>query len=107
MSSSQPSHLIYEKEEKIKIDYTGLNDNLQDLDDGDDVKKVEKKLEKQINDLASTIHRIQVRTTRMKRYIIRCRHSIPTYLLTKESICCLNTVLPICLPLLCNCRRDS
>ena len=46
MSSSQPSHLIYEKEEKIKVDYTGLNDNLQDLEDGDDVKKVEKKVEK-------------------------------------------------------------
>ena len=61
MSSSQPSHLIYEKEEKIKVDYTGLNDNLQDLEDGDDVKKVEKKLEKQINDLATTIHRIQVK----------------------------------------------
>merc|ERR1712121_397039 len=59
MSSRQPSHVIYEKEERIKIDYSGLNDNLQDLEDGDDVRKVEKKLEKQINDLASTIHRIQ------------------------------------------------
>merc|ERR1712059_206020 len=39
MSSSQPSHVIYEKEEKIK--------------------KVEKKFEKQISDLSATIHRIQ------------------------------------------------
>ena len=29
MSSSQPSHVIYEKEEKIKIDYSGLNMSLQ------------------------------------------------------------------------------
>ena len=29
MSSSQPSHVIYEKEEKIKIDYKGLNMSLQ------------------------------------------------------------------------------
>ena len=29
MSSSQPSHIIYEKEEKIKIDYSGLNASLQ------------------------------------------------------------------------------
>ena len=62
MSSSQPSHLIYEKEEKIKIDYRGLTDNLQDLED-DDVREVEKNLEKQINELGSTIHRIQVDIT--------------------------------------------
>ena len=61
VSSSQPSHVIYEKEEKIKIDYSGLTDNLQDLDDGDDVRKVEKNLEKQINEVANTIQRIQVR----------------------------------------------
>ena len=53
--------MIYEKEEKIKIDYSGLTDNLQDLDDGDDVRKVEKNLEKQINEVANTIQRIQVR----------------------------------------------
>merc|ERR1712115_645518 len=29
MSSSQPSHIIYEREEKIKIDYSGLNGSLQ------------------------------------------------------------------------------
>merc|ERR1719419_796435 len=59
MSSSQPSHVIYEKEEKIKIDYTGLNPSLQDLDEADDVRKVEKRFEKQISDLSATIHRIQ------------------------------------------------
>merc|ERR1712059_46743 len=58
MSSSQPSHGIYEKEEKIKIDYSGLNNSLQDLET-DDIKKVEKKFEKQISDLSATIHRIQ------------------------------------------------
>ena len=78
MSSSQPSHLIYEKEEKIKIDYRGLNMSLQvcyqldqlqsyhsnisqDLEEADDVRKVEKRFEKQISDLSTTIHRIQVR----------------------------------------------
>jgi len=59
MSSSQPSHVIYEKEEKIKIDYKGLNASLQDLDEADDVRKVEKRFEKQISDLSATIHRIQ------------------------------------------------
>merc|ERR1712223_1413246 len=59
MSSSQPSHIIYEREEKIKIDYSGLNGSLQDLEEADDVRKVERTFEKQISDLNATIHRIQ------------------------------------------------
>ena len=50
MSSSQPSHIIYEREEKIKIDYSGLNGSLQDLEEADDVRKVERTFEKQISD---------------------------------------------------------
>merc|ERR1719242_721431 len=59
MSSSQPSHIIYEREEKIKIDYSGLNVSLQDLEEADDVRKVERTFEKQISDLNATIHKIQ------------------------------------------------
>merc|ERR1711962_769505 len=59
MSNSQPSHLIYEREEKIKIDYSGLNSSLQDLEEADDVRKVERTFEKQISDLNATIHKIQ------------------------------------------------
>merc|ERR1719414_1290845 len=59
MSSSQPSHIIYEWEEKIKIDYSGLNGSLQDLEEADDVRKVERTFEKQISDLNATIHKIQ------------------------------------------------
>ena len=59
MSSSQPSHIIYEREEKIKIDYSGLNGSLQDLEEADDVRKVERTFEKQISDLNATIHKIQ------------------------------------------------
>ena len=62
MSSSQPSHVIYEKEEKIKIDYSGLEESLQDLEDDDEVRQVEKRLEKQINEVSSNIQRIQVKT---------------------------------------------
>jgi hypothetical protein len=42
------------------IDYSGLEEDLTTLEDVDDVKKVEKTLEKQINELQSTINRIQV-----------------------------------------------
>lgn len=58
VSGSQPSHVIYEREEQIKIDYSKLNDNLQDLEEAD-VREVEKGLIKQINELSSTIQRIQ------------------------------------------------
>ena len=59
LSNSQPSHVIYEKEAKIKINYSGLDENLIDNLDNDDVKKVEKTLEKQINELQATITKIQ------------------------------------------------
>ena len=35
---------------------------VQDFDEADDVRKVEKRFEKQISELSATIHRIQVRT---------------------------------------------
>lgn len=57
VSSSQPSHIIYEKEAKIIIDYSNLEEGLTELDDNDDVNKVEKSLEKQINELQNTITR--------------------------------------------------
>ena len=59
VSGSQPSHIIYEREAKIIIDYDGLEEQLQEFDDNDDVRKVEKRLEKQINELQATITRIQ------------------------------------------------
>ena len=42
------------------IDYSELEEELTTLEDVDDVKKVEKSLEKQINELQATINRIQV-----------------------------------------------
>merc|ERR1712012_634914 len=60
MSSSQPSHIIYEKEEKIKIDYSSLNSSLKDgIEEAEDVRRIEKRFEKTISDLQATIHRIQ------------------------------------------------
>merc|ERR1712012_26319 len=58
VSASQPSHVIYEKEEKIKIDYNSLNSSLKECEE-DDVRRIEKRFEKTISDLMATIHRIQ------------------------------------------------
>merc|ERR1711992_488608 len=60
VSASQPSHIIYEKEEKIKIDYRSLNSSLTDgIEEAEDVRRIEKRFEKTISDLMATIHRIQ------------------------------------------------
>merc|ERR1719510_269131 len=55
VSSSQSSHVIYEKEERIKIDYSSLNSSLTEGIEETDVRR----MEKTISDLMATIHRIQ------------------------------------------------
>ncbi len=40
VSGSQPSHIIYEREANIIINYDELEENLKELDDNDDVRKV-------------------------------------------------------------------
>merc|ERR1712141_365366 len=59
VSSSQSSHVIYEKEERIKIDYSALNSSLTEGIEETDVRRIEKRMEKTISDLMATIHRIQ------------------------------------------------
>merc|ERR1719411_442681 len=59
VSSSQNSHVIYEKEERIKIDYSALNNSLTEGIEETDVRRIEKRMEKIISDLMATIHRIQ------------------------------------------------
>ena len=58
-SSGMTSQIMYEKESRILLDYSTLNDNHKDLDDVDDIKKTESKMQKHINDLMSTIQKIQ------------------------------------------------
>ena len=48
----------YERESRIKIDYSSLSDHLKDIDE-DDYKKAFDKLNKSIHDLQNTIQRIQ------------------------------------------------
>ena len=72
----QPSHVIYEKEAKIKINYSGLDENLIDMSDNDDVKKVEKTLEKQINELQATITKIQAPNMRAMQKLDEAREKL-------------------------------
>merc|ERR1719414_1796385 len=76
VSNSQPSHIIYEKEAKIKINYSGLEEGLTELDDNDDVKKVERTLEKQINELQATITKIQAPNMRAMQKLDEAREKL-------------------------------
>merc|ERR1719210_792645 len=76
MSASQPSHVIYEKEARIEIDYSSLEEGLTELDDMDDVRKVEKTLEKQINELQTTITRIQAPNMRAMQKLDEAREKL-------------------------------
>merc|ERR1719322_1133178 len=76
VSNSQPSHIIYEKEAKIKIDYSGLEEGLTELEDNEDVKKVEKTLEKQINELQATITKIQAPNMRAMQKLDEAREKL-------------------------------
>jgi structural maintenance of chromosome 1 len=76
VSASQPSHVIYERESKIIIDYEGLEERLTELEDNDDVRKVEKGLEKQINELQNTITRIQAPNLRAMQKLDEARDKL-------------------------------
>ena len=58
-SSGLNTQVMYEKESRIILDYSTLNENHKDLDDNDDIKKAEQKMQKHINELNNTIQRIQ------------------------------------------------
>merc|ERR1712045_205893 len=76
MSASQPSHIIYEKEAAIDIDYSNLEEGLTEVDDMDDVRKVEKTLEKQIGDLQSKITGIQAPNMRAMQKLDEARERV-------------------------------
>ena len=76
MSASQPSHVIYEKEAQIEIDYSSLEEGLTEVDDNDDVRKVEKTLEKYISELQATITRIQAPNMRAMQKLDEAREKL-------------------------------
>lgn len=51
---------MYEKEARIVLDYSSLGEHHKELDDSDDVRKMENKMQKHINELMNIIQRIQV-----------------------------------------------
>ncbi|KAF2355591.1 SMCs flexible hinge, partial [Trinorchestia longiramus] len=58
-SSGMNTQMMYEKEARIQLDYSQLSEAHKELDDSDDVRKQDSKLNKHITELLSTVHKIQ------------------------------------------------
>lgn len=57
---------------RIRIDYSTLPENLRELDESDDIKKMADKLLKSISNLTQTVDKIQAPNMRVICYVIRC-----------------------------------
>jgi structural maintenance of chromosome 1 len=66
--SSVSTQQQYEREKKITIDYALLPENLKDVEE-EDTKKTTEKLTKIINDLQSTIQRIQAPNMKVRNIL--------------------------------------
>ncbi|CAL4137233.1 unnamed protein product, partial [Meganyctiphanes norvegica] len=58
-SSGMNTQVMYEKEARIVLDYSQINEERKELDEADEVRKAEKQMQKHLNDLQNTIQRIQ------------------------------------------------
>nr|CAD7567858.1 unnamed protein product [Timema californicum] len=75
-NSSLSTQQIYDRESRIVIDYGQLPDNLKELDENDEVKKMGNKLERAINDLQHTIQRIQAPNMRAMQKLDLAREKL-------------------------------
>lgn len=63
--SSAMNQMIYDRVSRIVVDYSSLSDYLKELDDSDDIRKMDSKLTKSINDLSITLQKIQAPNLRV------------------------------------------
>lgn len=75
-TGSLSTQQMYDRESRIVIDYGQLPENLKELDDYDDVKKMDNKLNKSINDLQNTIQRIQAPNMRAMQKLEMAREKL-------------------------------
>ncbi|KAG8231458.1 hypothetical protein J437_LFUL000175 [Ladona fulva] len=75
-TSSASTQQIYERENRIQIDYTLLSENLKDLDEPEDVKKHGDRLARQINELQETIKKIQAPNMRAMQKLDLAREKL-------------------------------
>jgi structural maintenance of chromosome 1 len=55
--TTQGAKQIYQREANIVVDYSGLNEDLKDLDNSDDIKQTQEQLTKQIYDMDCALQR--------------------------------------------------
>jgi structural maintenance of chromosome 1 len=73
MDGSGFTQTLYDRVSQLVVDYSSLSDHLKDLDDSDDVRKMDSKLTKVINDLSVTLQKIQAPNLRVRIRLIRDR----------------------------------
>ena len=66
MDGSGLTQTLYDRVSQIVVDYSSLSDHLKDLDDSDDVRKMDTKLTKVITDLSVTLQKIQAPNLRVR-----------------------------------------
>lgn len=70
-TSQASSQASFERVSRIVVDYSSLSDHLKELDDSDDVRRMDSKLTKAINDLSLTLQKIQAPNLRVS--MLACR----------------------------------
>ncbi|XP_037091511.1 structural maintenance of chromosomes protein 1A-like [Pollicipes pollicipes] len=73
--SSQNTSAVNERAARIVVDYSRLDESYFDLDD-DEVRKIESKLNKQINELASMLQKIQMPNMRAMQKLDMAREKL-------------------------------
>ena len=68
-STVPSSQSIYEREDRIIIDYGELSEKYKDLFDADEVRREGDRLQRHVNELANTIQRIQAPNMRVRSFI--------------------------------------
>lgn len=72
MDHSGTSQVSFERVSRIVVDYSLLSDQLKELDDSDDVRRMDSKLTKSINDLSLTLQKIQAPNLRVSMFDTFC-----------------------------------
>ncbi|XP_069688454.1 structural maintenance of chromosomes protein 1A [Periplaneta americana] len=75
-TTSTSTQQIYDRESRIVIDYTQLPDNLKELDEPEDVKKMGDRLNRAITELQNTIQRIQAPNMRAMQKLDMAREKL-------------------------------
>ncbi|XP_049873600.1 structural maintenance of chromosomes protein 1A [Pectinophora gossypiella] len=74
--SSMSTTQQYQRESRIRVDYSGLQESLKDLEEPDEIKRKADKLQKAINSLQNTVDKIQAPNMRAMQKLNEVREKV-------------------------------